>query len=51
MRGGPESDHDLDFMLKQEDAERALDVLSREGMRPEKPPEGWLYSVGRRRAR
>ena len=32
VRGGPESDHDLDFMLKQEDAERALDVLSREGM-------------------
>jgi hypothetical protein len=45
VRGGPESDHDLDFMLKQEDAERAIDVLTREGMRPEKPPEGWLYKA------
>jgi Uncharacterised nucleotidyltransferase len=45
VRGGPESDHDLDFMLKEEDAERALDVLSRQGMRLEKPPEGWLYKA------
>jgi hypothetical protein len=45
VRGGPESDHDLDFMLKEEDAERALDVLARQGMRPEKPPEGWLYKA------
>jgi hypothetical protein len=44
-RGGPESDHDLDLMLKEEDAERALDVLARQGMRPEKPPEGWLYKA------
>jgi predicted nucleotidyltransferase len=45
VRGGPESDHDLDLMLKEEDAERALDVLARQGMRPEKPPEGWLYKA------
>jgi len=45
VRGGPESDHDLDLMLREEDAERALDVLTREGMLPEKPPEGWLYKV------
>jgi predicted nucleotidyltransferase len=45
VRGGPESDHDLDLMLREEDAERALDVLAREGMRPEKPPEGWLYKA------
>lgn len=45
VRGGPESDHDLDLMLKEEDAERALDVLVRQGMRPEKPPEGWLYKA------
>jgi predicted nucleotidyltransferase len=44
-RGGPESDHDLDFMLKPQDAERALQVLGEAGMRTEKPPEGWLYKA------
>lgn len=32
-------------MVKEEDADRALDVLTRLGMRPEKPPEGWLYKA------
>jgi hypothetical protein len=45
VRGGPQSDHDLDLMVKEEDADRALDVLAREGFRPEKPPEGWLYKA------
>jgi predicted nucleotidyltransferase len=44
-RGGPESDHDLDLMLKQPDAERALEVLGEAGLRTERPPEGWLYKV------
>ena len=44
-RGGPETRHDLDFMLKPEDAERALGVLADAGMRPEKPPEAWLYKA------
>jgi hypothetical protein len=44
-RGGPETDHDLDLMVKAEDAERALDVLARAGLRPEKPPEDWLYKA------
>jgi hypothetical protein len=44
-RGGPESDHDLDFMLRPEDADRALEVLAGTGMRLEKPPEGWLYKA------
>jgi hypothetical protein len=42
VRGGPESDHDLDFMLRPEDADEALDVLAGAGMRPERPPEAWL---------
>lgn len=45
VRGGPESDHDLDLFVKPEDAERALEVLAAEGMRPEKPPENWLYKA------
>jgi hypothetical protein len=44
-RGGPETKHDLDFMVKPEDAERALQALEDAGMRPEKPPEGWLYKA------
>jgi Uncharacterised nucleotidyltransferase len=45
VRGGPESDHDLDLLVKRKDAERALEVLAEEGMRPEKPPENWLYKA------
>ena len=45
VRGGPETGHDLDLMLKREDADRALDVLERAGFRAEKPPEGWLYKA------
>ena len=44
-RGGPESDHDLDLMVRPEDADKALDVLARIGMRAERPPEGWLYKA------
>jgi Uncharacterised nucleotidyltransferase len=44
-RGGPETDHDVDFVLRKGDAERALEMLSQAGFRCEKPPEGWLYKV------
>jgi predicted nucleotidyltransferase len=44
-RGGPERDHDLDFMVKEADADRALQALADAGMKPEKPPEGWLYKA------
>jgi Uncharacterised nucleotidyltransferase len=44
-RGGPETFKDLDFMVKPEDAERALAALTHSGMRPERPPEGWLYKA------
>jgi hypothetical protein len=43
--GGPERRKDLDFMVKAEDAERALELLEAEGLQPEKPPEGWLYKA------
>jgi hypothetical protein len=45
VRGGPESDHDLDLMVKPGDAEQALATLAAIGMRPEKPSEGWLYKA------
>ena len=44
-RGGPEREHDLDFMVKPEDAERAQSALAAAGMRPEKPPEDWLLKA------
>jgi hypothetical protein len=44
-RGGAERDHDLDFLVKEEDGERALQALVDAGMKPERPPEGWLYKA------
>jgi hypothetical protein len=44
-RGGPPREHDLDFFVRPEDADRALSALVDAGMRPEKPPEGWLYKA------
>ena len=44
-RGGPETRHDLDFVVKEVDAEAALAALERAGMRPEKPPEEWLHKA------
>jgi hypothetical protein len=44
-RGGPEPKNDLDLMVKPEDAQRALDALTKAGMRPEHPPEEWLVKA------
>jgi hypothetical protein len=44
-RGGPETRHDLDFVVKEEDVERAVEVLAETGMKPEKPPEEWLWKA------
>lgn len=44
-RGGPEPRHDLDIMVKPDDAEAALAQLEQAGMRGERPPEGWLYKA------
>jgi predicted nucleotidyltransferase len=44
-RGGPETGHDVDFFLKRDDAERALDAFESAGWTSEKPPEGWLYKA------
>src|SRR5689334_8706254 len=44
-RGGPETRHDLDLMVKPEDVERAVRALQAVGMKPEDPPEEWLSKV------
>jgi hypothetical protein len=44
-RGGPETRHDLDLMIKPEDVERSLEALEAAGMRAERPPEDWLVKA------
>jgi predicted nucleotidyltransferase len=44
-RGGPPSEHDVDFYLRPEDVERAEQVLAARDLRVEHPPEDWLVKV------
>jgi len=44
-RGGESVDHDIDFLIKPEDADRALTALAEVGFRGEVPPEGWLVKA------
>ncbi len=44
-RGGPPTDHDVDFFVREEDADQALEALEAAGMRTENPPEEWLYKA------
>jgi hypothetical protein len=44
-RGGAKTEHDVDFFVKPEDAERAQEALVAAGLRPERPPEGWLLKA------
>ena len=44
-RGGPETRHDLDLVIKPEDVERAMAALQEAGLRPEDPPEEWLVKA------
>src|SRR3954468_19140411 len=44
-RGAPQSRNDLDFLVRPDDAEAALQALVDLGMRPERPPEGWLLKA------
>jgi hypothetical protein len=44
-RGGPPTDHDVDFYLREEDALRAQEALRAAGMEISSPPEGWLLKA------
>ena len=44
-RGGPESVHDVDFLIAAEDAERAAEVLEAGGVEVVHPPEDWLFKA------
>jgi hypothetical protein len=44
-RGGPAPYNDVDFAVREQDGERGLQALVDAGMRPERPPEGWLLKA------
>jgi predicted nucleotidyltransferase len=44
-RGGPKTEHDVDFLVRPADAGRAREALAAAGMQTEDPPEGWLLKA------
>ena len=44
-RGGPEPDHDVDFMVAEEDAAHVEDLIAQRGLEVVRPPEDWLFKV------
>ena len=44
-RGGPEPEHDVDFMVAEEDAAAAAADLAQAGLQVVQPPEDWLFKV------
>ena len=43
--GGHSSDHDVDFLIRQQDVDDALAALVEAGFAAERPPEDWLVKV------
>jgi hypothetical protein len=43
--GGHSSDHDVDFLIREQDRSRALEELGAVGFEVEQPPEDWLVKV------
>ena len=43
--GGHSSDHDVDFVIREQDKGRALEELAAVGFEVEQPPEDWLVKV------
>ena len=44
-RGGPEPDHDVDFLIAAEDADQAAESLAAQGIEVVHPPEDWLFKA------
>jgi hypothetical protein len=44
-RGGPKTEHDVDFLIKADDVDEAARALAAAGYEHERPPEGWLHKV------
>lgn len=45
VRGGPEPDHDVDFLIRPEDADKVAGWLAEKGFQVVQPPEDWLFKV------
>ena len=43
--GGPEPEHDVDFLVAEQDQEHAARVLAEAGLEVVRPPEDWLFKV------
>ena len=44
-RGGPEPDHDVDFLVTPDDADKFPGLLGEQALQIVKPPEDWLFKV------
>jgi hypothetical protein len=44
-RGGPEPDHDVDFLIAEDDVARVAAALAEQGLDVVQPPEDWLFKV------
>src|SRR3954452_21157897 len=44
-RGGPEPNHDVDFLIAPDDAEKVAGLLAEQGLQIVQPPEDWLFKV------
>ncbi len=44
-RGGPRSEHDVDFLIRPGDVDTALGAFETEGWETARPPEGWLVKT------
>lgn len=44
-RGGPEPDHDVDFLIAAEDVDQVEECLEAHGLEVVHPPEDWLFKV------
>lgn len=44
-RGGPETEHDVDFVIAEADAEKAAAALTAAGLAVRRPPEDWLLKL------
>ncbi|GGM18516.1 hypothetical protein [Nakamurella endophytica] len=45
VHGAPETEHDVDYVVAEEDVEAAAAVLAEAGMAIERPPEDWLFKA------
>ena len=44
-RGGPEPNHDADFLIAKEDAAEVAQAMADQGLQVVQPPEDWLFKV------